>query len=273
MSEELVTLEYDGPVAFVTLNSPGNRNSMSRKMMHELIDAFRTVGKDTDVRAVVLASTGKVFSAGHDLREVQGSDHATQQNIFDTCTLLMRIIQSIPQPVIAEVQGLATAAGCQLVATCDLAVASESASFATPGVTIGLFCSTPMVALSRAVNRKAAMRMLLTGEPIKAEEAFQRGLVSHTAPAYALRERTLEVARTVAQSSSTTVSIGKRAFYEQISLSATEAYSRMGRVMADNAVLNDAQEGITAFLEKRSPEWSHDHSEAEGLVSKNIDRD
>ena len=213
MSEELVTLEYDGPIALVTLNSPENRNAMSRKMMNELIDALRSVGKNTEVRAIVLASTGKVFSSGHDLREVQDADHATQQNIFDTCTLLMRVIQSIPQPVIAEVQGMATAAGCQLVAACDLAVASESSAFATSGVTIGLFCSTPMVALTRAVNRKTAMRMLLTGEPMKADEAYQRGLVSHTAPAYALRERTLEVARQVAGASAATVSIGKRAFY------------------------------------------------------------
>ncbi len=257
MSANLVTVDVDGAIATVTLDSPENRNALSMAMMNELISAFQWLSENTEVRAVILASTGKVFSAGHDLSEIRDADLPAQQEVFRTCAKLMLLIQSIPQPVIAQVQGLATAAGCQLVATCDLAVASETASFATPGVRIGLFCSTPMVALSRAVDNKTAMRMLLTGEPLSADVALAHGLISHLCPAYGLHELAREVAEQVAEASGATVAIGKRAFYEQAELSTADAYARMSQVMADNAVMDDAQEGIGAFLDKRTPVWRH----------------
>ncbi|MCQ9368040.1 enoyl-CoA hydratase [Brevibacterium sp. 50QC2O2] len=253
----LVLLDVTGPIATVTLNDPATRNALSLQMMNSLSSTFRALGKRTDVRVIILQSTGHVFSSGHDLKQIRGAAHPQQQELFYTCSALMQLIQHIPQPVIAKVQGVATAAGCQLAATADLAVASEAARFATPGVNIGLFCSTPMVALSRAVPRKQAMRMLLTGEMISAEQAYQFGLVSHLAAATELDEVTLELARTISEASSATVSIGKRAFYDQISLSTTEAYAQTVQVMADNAIEHDAQEGIDAFLSKREPVWEH----------------
>ena len=222
--------------------------------MEDLIDALTEVAERTDVRAVILATAGHVFSSGHDLTEIRGADHETQQTTFDACARLMQLIQTIPQPVIAQVQGVATAAGCQLVATCDLAVAAESARFATPGVKIGLFCSTPMVALSRAVPAKQAMRMLLTGDFVSAEDALKYGLVSDVVADADLESATLELARKVASASSATVAVGKAAFYEQRELPVADAYARMSQVMADNAVAADAQEGIDAFLTKR-PQW------------------
>ena len=191
------------------------------------------------------------------LTEIRGADNETQQTTFDACARLMQLIQTIPQPVIAQVQGVATAAGCQLVATCDLAVAAESARFATPGVKIGLFCSTPMVALSRAVPAKQAMRMLLTGDFVSAEDALKYGLVSDVVADADLESATLELARKVASASSATVAVGKAAFYEQRELPVADAYARMSQVMADNAVAADAQEGIDAFLTKRQPQWQH----------------
>lgn len=257
MSETLVLLDVEESIATVTLNNPAKRGALSLAVMRGLVDAFTDVGERTDVHAVVLRSEGKVFSAGHDLGEVRGADHSRQQEIFSACAELMLTIQRIPQPVIAQVHGLATAAGCQLVATCDLAVASEEAMFATPGVKIGLFCSTPMVALTRAVDRKTAMKMLLTGEPIPATEARTQGLVSHVVPAADLEEATIRVASTVAGFSAATVAVGKRAFYDQAELTTEEAYRHMVDVMAENAVAHDAQEGIGAFLEKREPTWQH----------------
>ena len=207
-------------------------------------------------RAVIIASTGKAFSAGHDLSEMLGRSVADYRRIFDVCTELMTKIQSIPQPVIAQVQGIATAAGCQLVASCDLAIASEQATFGTPGVRIGLFCSTPMVALSRAVGRKRAMEMLLTGKVVDAETAAEWGLVNRVAPAEELESETRTLACQIAEASSFTVGLGKQAYYAQIDLDQPKAYAYTKEVMAMNALAADAQEGISAFLEKRAACWS-----------------
>ncbi|WP_166974633.1 enoyl-CoA hydratase [Brevibacterium atlanticum] len=257
MSESIVFAQADDGVATVTINEPNTRNALSLSVMNDLIDTFAEVAHRTDVRAVVLSTAGHVFSSGHDLKEVRGAELETQQEIFEACSRLMQLIQHIPQPVIAQVQGVATAAGCQLVATCDLAVAAASAKFATPGVKIGLFCSTPMVALSRAVPAKTAMRMLLTGDFVSSEEALRFGLVSDVVADDELETATLDLARKVASASSATVAIGKAAFYEQRELPVAEAYARMSEVMAHNAVAADAQEGIDAFLTKREPQWRH----------------
>lgn len=255
MDTSPVTVDIAQTVAVVTLDDPATRNALSVAAMHALTAAFEEIGERRDVHAVILRTGGHVFSSGHDLKEVAAADHSGQQEIFSVCSELMLRIQSIPQPVIAQIQGVATAAGCQLAATCDLAVASAEARFGTPGVRIGLFCSTPMVALTRAVDRKTAMRMLLTGELLSAEDALAHGLVSHVVAPDELETATLEVAKQVAQASSATVAIGKRAFYEQISLTTEDAYARMSEVMADNAVIPDAREGIDAFLTKRDPVW------------------
>ncbi|WP_029088393.1 enoyl-CoA hydratase [Brevibacterium album] len=252
---DLIRTETAGAVITVTLTSPATRNALSTALMAELRDALAAIGERTDVHAVVLAADGPVFSSGHDLKEVRGADHARQQEIFDLCSELMLAVQRIPQPVIARVQGLATAAGAQLAATCDLTVAADTAAFATPGVRIGLFCSTPGVAIARALPTKQAMRMLLTGEPLSAQQALEFGLVSDVVPGDELVRRTMELAEKVAEASSATVAIGKEAFYRQITLPTEEAYAAMSRTMADNAVSADAQEGIDAFLTKRQPSW------------------
>lgn len=254
---ELVHATVHNTIATVTLHNSAKMGALSVAAMRQLTTEFKEIGQRQDIHVVILASEGKVFSAGHDLSEVHGADDDAQREIFETCTALMLTIQEIPQPVIAKVHGLATAAGCQLVATCDLAVAGTSAQFATPGVRIGLFCSTPMVALSRAVGRKMALRMLLTGEPIAADEALTHGLVSHVASDEDLDTTVHALAEHVAEASAATVSIGKRAFYEQINVSTVEAYEHMSEVMTQNAIMPDAQEGIGAFLEKREPIWQH----------------
>lgn len=254
---ELVRVELHNTTATVTLDNPAKMGALSVAAMRQLTAAFKDIGLRHDVHVVTMVSEGKVFSAGHDLSEVHGADEDAQREIFETCTDLMLTIQNIPQPVIAKVHGLATAAGCQLVATCDLAVAGASARFATPGVRIGLFCSTPMVALSRAVSRKMAMRMLLTGEAIGADDALTHGLVSHVVNDDELDTAVQDLAEHVAQASAATVSIGKRAFYDQIHLSTDEAYEYTSEVMTQNAVMDDAQEGIGAFLDKRQPIWQH----------------
>lgn len=253
----LVKVSVDGAVATVTLDNPAKMGALSLAAMQQLTAAFTDIGTRDDIHVVVLASKGKVFSAGHDLSEVRGAGETQQREIFETCSELMLTIQNIHQPVIAKVHGLATAAGCQLVATCDLAVASQSARFATPGVRIGLFCSTPMVALSRAVPQKLAMRMLLTGDPITADEALAHGLVSDVVSDETLDEAVADLAARVAKASAATVSIGKQAFYEQLTLSTGDAYTKMSEVMTQNALMADAQEGIGAFLEKREPVWQH----------------
>ncbi len=252
---EVVLYDVDGAVATVTINNPSKRGALSLDVMSGLIEVFTEIEQLPSVHVVILKSEGKIFSAGHDLSEVRGADLAKQREIFGTASELMLLIQRIPQPVIAQVHGLATAAGCQLVATCDLVVASEEASFATPGVKIGLFCSTPMVALTRATDRKTAMKMLLTGEPITAKEARQQGLVSHVVPADALEAETRRIADLVAGFSSATVATGKGAFYQQAEMATEAAYEYTLDVVSNNAVAPDAQEGISAFFDKRAPNW------------------
>ncbi|HEY2399806.1 MAG TPA: enoyl-CoA hydratase, partial [Steroidobacteraceae bacterium] len=223
--------------------------------MRELIDCLGAVGSRRDLRAVILAANGKVFSSGHDLTEMVGREESEYRQIFAVCTELMKKLQTIPQPVIAEVQGMATAAGCQLVASCDLAIAAEEAAFATPGVRIGLFCTTPMVAVSRAVGRKRALEMLLTGEPIDAQTAADWGLVNRVVAASQLRAETVRLARRIAEASDMVVALGKQAFYAQIDIDQPKAYTFAQDVMTRNALAEDAQEGISAFLEKRDPHW------------------
>jgi len=245
----------EGSLAVVTLNRPERRNALSLDLMLELIDCLNGIAAETEVRVVILAAAGKVFSSGHDLNELVGESIAQYRRIFDVCTQLMAKIQSIPQPVIAQVQGMATAAGCQLVATCDLAVASAEATFATPGVKIGLFCTTPMVALTRAIGRKRAMEMLLTGRAIDAATAADWGLVNRVVPAAGLASETRKLARQIAEASSFTVALGKQAYYRQIDLGQAGAYEYAKEVMSQNALAEDAQEGISAFLGKRAACW------------------
>ena len=243
-------------IARVTLNRPERRNALSLALMQELAACLRSIGESNEIRAVILSAAGKVFSSGHDLNEMRGRSINDYRRLFDVCVEMMTVIQSIPQPVIAEVQGMATAAGCQLVAACDLAVAAEEAKFATPGVRIGLFCSTPMVALTRAVGRKRALEMLMTGTPIDAHTAAEWGLVNRVVPASQLREETLALAEQIVEASPLTVGIGKQAFYVQIDLDQARAYDYTKEIMSLNAMAQDAQEGIGAFLEKRKPCWS-----------------
>ena len=252
----LITLERQEAAVIVTLARPEQRNALSLETMLALVEALGVVESDDAVRAVILAGEGKVFCSGHDLTQMTGRSEAEYQHIFDICTQLMLRLQRLPQPVIAEVQGLATAAGCQLVAACDLAVASEEASFATPGVRIGMFCTTPGVPLVRSVGRKRAMQMLLFGEPIDARTAEAWGLVNSVVPAAELRSTTLALARKIAEASQKTIATGKRAFYESVDLPETLAYEQARKVMAASAGCADAQEGISAFLEKRKPVWS-----------------
>jgi enoyl-CoA hydratase/carnithine racemase len=247
--------EREGTLAVITLNRPNRRNALSLDLMRELIDCLSDVGRDREIHAVILTAAGNVFCAGHDLAEMTGKNINDYRQIFDTCTDLMTKIQSIPQPVIAEVQGTATAAGCQLVATCDLAISSDKAAFATPGVKIGLFCTTPMVALSRAVGRKRALQMLLTGEMIDAATAADWGLVNRVVPAESLAQETRKLAQKVANASTLTIALGKQAFYAQIDLDQPKAYAYAKEVMSMNSLAADAQEGMAAFLEKRPACW------------------
>jgi enoyl-CoA hydratase/carnithine racemase len=256
MEYQTICSTTEGSVAVVTLNRPARRNALSIEMMQELIRCLSEIGESREIRAVILAAAGKVFCSGHDLSEMIGGNINEYRQIFDICTELMTKIQSIRQPVIAEVQGTATAAGCQLVATCDLAIASEQASFATPGVKIGLFCTTPMVALSRAVGRKHALEMLLTGTPADARTAAEWGLVNRVVPTTELRAETRKLAVRIADASELVVAIGKQAYYTQIDLEQPKAYAYAKEVMSMNALAADAQEGMSAFLEKRSPCWA-----------------
>ena len=255
MSFEHICVRREGPLAVVTLNRPQRRNALSLDLMLELIRSLDEIGSNRELRAVILAAAGKVFCSGHDLGEMTGRDIREYRRIFDVCTELMTKVQAIPQPVIAEVQGIATAAGCQLVATCDLAVASEEAAFATPGVKIGLFCTTPMVALTRAVGRKRALQMLLTGELVDARTAADWGLVNLVVPAAELCGATRRLAAKIAEASSLVVALGKQAFYTQIDLDQPKAYAYAKEVMSMNSLAADAQEGICAFLGKRPPHW------------------
>jgi len=250
-----VLTQVEGAIAYLTLNRPEKRNALSEQLMERLTAALREMGKNPDVQVVVIRAGGSVFSAGHDLNELVGRTVTEYRRVFDACTELMETIQQIWQPVIAQVQGPATAAGCQLVATCDLAVAAESAWFATPGVKIGLFCSTPMVALTRAVGRKRAMEMLLTGERVSASEAVAIGLINKVVPGAQLDSAVRALAAKITESSPNIVSLGKESFYRQIDLPQHDAYSYAAEVMTFNAMMADAHEGITAFLNKRKPNW------------------
>lgn len=247
-----LTVNAEGSTEVVTLNRPDKRNALSLGMMSELVDSLNDAAK---YRAVIIAAAGKAFCSGHDLRELSSREECDYRQIFEVCTELMLKIQSIPIPVIAEVQGLATAAGCQLVAACDLAVASTEAAFATPGVKIGLFCTTPMVPLVRSVGRKRAMQMLLTGEPISSQTALEWGLVNRVVAPDELSAATRELASLIASASRDTVATGKRAFYQQIGIDERSAYALAKETMTSNAMAADAQEGISAFLSKRAPAW------------------
>jgi len=253
--------EKVGNITVLTLNRPETRNSLSEGMIAELQAALLDVHDDKSVRAVVIAASGSAFSAGHDMKELTArrsdSDRgrAYFAQIMNACSAMMQTIVQLPKPVVAAVQGVATAAGCQLVASCDLAVASEAATFATPGVDIGLFCSTPMVALSRNVPRKQAMEMLLTGEPVSAARAREIGLINRVVAAGSERAAALALAQTVALKSAYTIKLGKAAFYRQAEMSLADAYRYAAEVMTENMMARDAEEGIGAFIEKREPKW------------------
>jgi enoyl-CoA hydratase/carnithine racemase len=256
MNFENILLNREDATAVITLNRPQRRNALSLALMQELLACLDEIGRDREIRAVILAAAGKVFCSGHDLSEMTGRNLTEYRQIFDVCSELMLKIQAVPQPVIAEVHGIATAAGCQLVAACDLVVAAEEAAFATPGVKIGIFCSTPMVPLTRAIGRKRALQMLLTGEMVPARTAADWGLVNQVVPASELKAATRQLACKVAEASPLVVSIGKQAFYTQIDLDQPKAYAYTKEVMSMNAMAADAQEGIGAFLGKRAPCWT-----------------
>jgi len=243
------------PAARITLNRPEKRNALSLELMTEVIEALRRASAQPGVRVIVVDGAGPAFSAGHDLSEMVGRDVGFYHELFDACTVMMETIHKLPQPVVAKVHGVATAAGCQLVAACDLALAAEGTRFATPGVKIGLFCSTPMVPVSRAVGRKRALEMLLTGDFVDAETARDWGLVNRVVPAEELDAAVDELVEKIARSSGLVVGIGKEAFYAQIELDEHRAYDLTKTVMTMNMLAADAQEGVCAFLEKRPPEW------------------
>ena len=256
---EPLTVDYnwakDG-IAVLTLTNPKKRNVLSSRTLAALEEWLDWIANDPDARVVVIRSEGPVFSSGHDLNELVNGDAEDYTTVFDACTRVMEGIRLLPKPVIAQVQGLATAAGCQLVATCDIAVAADTAAFATPGVQIGLFCTTPGVAVARSVMPKKAMEMLLTGRPISAQEALEFGLISRIAPADELEEQVMDLAKQIASASAQTLALGKAAFYQQIEMDRPSAYQFAGKVMVDNLLEDDAHEGITAFLEKRPPVWT-----------------
>jgi enoyl-CoA hydratase/carnithine racemase len=249
--QHLVVEDID-PMTRITLNRPDRRNALSLDLMRELQRAL----EQSAGRVVVIAGAGPAFSAGHDLTELEACDGDDAAELFATCSSLMTTVQSIPQPVIAQVHGVATAAGCQLVASCDLAIAAASARFATPGVRIGLFCSTPMVPVSRSIGPKRAMQMLLTGDLIDAATAVEWGLINEAVAPEVLEATVTGLATRIAQASSMVLALGKRTFYEQVGLPQDDAYELTGKVMTQNAATDDAHEGISAFLEKRSPTWT-----------------
>lgn len=249
------------PVGRLTLNRPERRNALGLAVLQEITAALEALSATPGVQAIVIDAAGPAFSAGHDIAEMRGREPAFYQELFAQCTVMMQTIHRVPQPVIAQVGGVATAAGCQLVASCDLVVAAEGAWFATPGVRIGLFCTTPMVPISRAVGQKRAMEMLLTGEPISAETARDWGLVNRLAPPETLAEAVDELVAQITRWSPGVIGIGKETFYSQVGLTEDDAYDLAEPVMAANASAIDAQEGFAAFLEKRSPVWSEAPSE------------
>jgi len=250
-----------GAVAHLTLNAPDSLNALSTAMLGALSDEISSLAEDNSIRAVVLSGAGKVFCAGHDLKEMTGARQSEDggaryfSDLFAQSAAVMQAIQSLPQPVIAQVHGIATAAGCQLVASCDLALAAQSTRFGVNGVDIGLFCSTPMVALSRNVSRKQAFEMLITGDFIQAERAAQLGLINRAVPDAELAAETAALAEKIAAKLGSAVNIGKRAFYEQLQMPLDQAYIHSGRAMVENMLNSDTAEGIAAFIEKRDPEW------------------
>ncbi|XP_054876703.1 enoyl-CoA hydratase domain-containing protein 3, mitochondrial isoform X2 [Poeciliopsis prolifica] len=255
--EPLTLREQKHGIRRIILNNPKKRNALSLSMLETLRENILTDDGE-DLRVIIISAKGPVFSSGHDLKELtstQGREYHTK--VFQTCSEVMTLIQDLPVPVIAMVNGVATAAGCQLVASCDIAVATEKSSFATPGVNVGLFCSTPAVAIGRAVPRKVAMEMLLTGSPMSAHDALLHGLVSKVVPEERLEEETLAIAQRVCQSSRPVVALGKITFQRQMAQGRDAAYATASKVMVDNLALRDGQEGIQAFLEKRKPVWSH----------------
>jgi enoyl-CoA hydratase/carnithine racemase len=250
-----------GGVAVLTLNRPAARNSLSKDLISDLQAELDSIARDDGIRAVVIAANGPAFSAGHDLKELTAHRADPDQGkacfarLMTACSAMMQSIVQLPKPVIAAVQGIATAAGCQLVASCDLAIASDNAGFATPGVDIGLFCSTPMVALTRNVPRKQAMQMLLTGEPVDAATAVQIGLINRVVPAGQERTAAIDLAQQIAKKSAHTIKLGKAAFYRQLEMPLAEAYAFASQVMTENLMAEDADEGIRAFIDKRTPQW------------------
>jgi enoyl-CoA hydratase/carnithine racemase len=252
---ESILLEKDGPIGWLVLNRPEKRNALSLDLMNDMLIKLDQVTQDETIRVVVLRGAGQMFSAGHDIKEMSGEDKDLHhfRTIFTTCNRMMQHLHQLPQPVIAQVHGVATAAGCQLVAACDLAIAEEGARFATPGVKIGLFCTTPMIPLVRLIGRRRAMDMLLSGRFISSREALEFGLLNRVVPADQLAELTRQWALELAQYSRFTLALGKQAFYEQIDLTEGEAYNYAKEVIAMNCLAEDAQEGMKAFLEKRPP--------------------
>ncbi len=248
-------------IATLTMDAPERLNALSDGMLAELQSSLDAIGADDSIRAVIIRGTGKAFCAGHDLKEMQAGRQSEDAgaayfaDLFDRCARMMQTVQSIPQPVIAQVHGIATAAGCQLVATCDLAIAEEHTRFGVNGVNIGLFCSTPMVALTRNINRKTAFEMLTTGKFLTATEAQEAGLINRAVPADRLESETRQLAETIAAKLPAAVKIGKSAFYEQAAMTTADAYAYAGEVMVQNMLRNDTNEGISAFLEKRKPDW------------------
>jgi enoyl-CoA hydratase/carnithine racemase len=256
---EPVLLEKDGPVAWLTLNRPESRNALSIEVMNDMLDKLGQIERNPDIRVVVIRGNGPAFCAGHNLKDMVGPDLDIRHfyTMFSVCARMMQSLHELPQPVIAQVHGIATAAGCQLVAACDLAVAEAGAQFATPGVKIGLFCTTPAVPLVRVVGRRRAMEMLLTGRFFSAEQAEKFGLVNEVVPMDDLSRRTRDLAVEVAQYSRRTLAFGKQTFYRQVDLSETSAYDYATHAIAMNCLDEDAQEGIRAFLEKRAPVWKN----------------
>jgi len=256
MDFDHLSLELGSPIARLALDRPERRNALSLSLMTEMLRALEHVATDASTRVLVIEGRGPAFSAGHDLAEiVSNRNRGAYDALFERCVELMMRLHTIPQPVIAKVHGVATAAGCQLVAACDLAIAADNARFATPGVNIGLFCSTPMVPISRAVGRKRVLEMLFTGEMIDAPTAAEWGLVNRVVPSEQLEAAVIELALRIARTSPTVLALGKRAFYEQEGIDERAAYGLACAVMVDNALLDDAHEGMHAFLEKRTPKW------------------
>ncbi|XP_025044222.2 enoyl-CoA hydratase domain-containing protein 3, mitochondrial isoform X2 [Pelodiscus sinensis] len=242
----------------IILNNPKKRNALSLPMLKCLRDDILHDMESKALRVIIISAEGPVFSAGHDLKELSfEQDTKYLRDVFETCAEVMTLLQKLPVPVIAKVNGLATAAGCQLVASCDIAVASEKSRFATPGVNIGLFCSTPAVAVGRALPRKVALEMLFTGEPISAHDALLHGLLSRVVPEDKLEEETMKIARKICETSRSVVALGKATFYRQMALDLDAAYRMTSQIMVDNLTLKDGQEGIEAFIQKRKPVWSH----------------